>query len=64
MVQWYVEICLFAVCTSPIIQLVSHPKLCITFFLNFFWVLQLSQEKMKTMLVQNVLGESMVHYVR
>ena len=45
MVQWYVEIRLFAMCTFPIIQLVCPPKLCITFAFNFSWVLQLSQEK-------------------
>ena len=47
MVQWYVDIRLFAMCASPMIQLCLPPKFCITFVFNFSWVLRLSQEKNK-----------------
>ena len=43
----------FAICTSPIILLFCPPKFCITFVFHFSWVLQPSQEKLKTMLLQN-----------
>ena len=36
--------------TSPTIHLVCPPKFCITFHLNFSWVLQSSQQKLRTML--------------
>ena len=51
MVQWYVEIRLFAMCASPMIQLVCPPKFCITFVFNLFLgvTVLLSQEKMETM---------------
>ena len=54
------------ICTSPIIHLVClHPsppyppkqKYCVAFVFNFFWVIQLSQEKLKTMLMQNFGGK-------
>ena len=38
----------FAIGTSPIIHLVRRIKLYITFVFNFLWVLQPSQEKLKT----------------
>ena len=44
---------LFIIYTSPVIHLVYPPKFCITFVFYFFWVLQPSQEKLKTMLMQN-----------
>ena len=34
-------------------HLICPPKVCITFVFHFSWVLQLSQEKLKTMLMQN-----------
>ena len=33
------------------------PKFCIPFVFHFSWVLQLSQEKLKTMLMQNFGGQ-------
>ena len=47
----------FANCTSPIIHLVCPPQFCITFVLHFSWVLQPSQKKLKTMLMQNFGGQ-------
>ena len=48
----------FATRTSPIIHLVCPPPtFCITFDFHFFWVLQPSQEKLKTMLIQNFGGQ-------
>ena len=52
MVQWYVEIRLFAMCASPMIQLVCLPKVLYkTLFFNLFLgvTVLLSQEKMETM---------------
>ena len=37
-------------------QLPNDPKFCITFVFHFSWVLQPSQEKLKTMLMQNFMG--------
>ena len=51
-------IAIFTICTSPIIHLVCHPNLCITFVIDFSWVLQCSQEKQKTMLMQNFTGQT------
>ena len=42
--------------TSPIIYLVCPPKFCITFVSHFSWISQSSQEKLKTMLMQNFAG--------
>ena len=39
------------ICASP------PPKFCITFVFHFSWVLQLSQEELKPMLMQNFLGQ-------
>ena len=36
-------------CLSPIMHLIWPPKFCITFVFHFSWVLQPSQEKLKTM---------------
>ena len=58
----------FSICISPMIQHVwlfpPHPrstqplppkqKYCITFVFNVFWVLQLSEEKLETTLMQNL----------
>ena len=41
---------LYATCTSPIMHLICPPKFCITFVFYFSWVLQPSQEKLKTQL--------------
>ena len=51
-----------ATCTSPIMH--RPPKFCITFVFHFSWVLQLSQEKLKTMLMQIFGGANKVHYGR
>ena len=40
------------------------PKICITFVFHFFWVLQPSQEKVKTMLMQNFGGQIRCIYGR
>ena len=39
-------------------------KYCITFVFNFFWVLQLSQEKLKTILMQNLGSKQGELYLR
>ena len=39
-------------------------KFFITFVFHFFWVLQPSQEKLKTMLMQNLGGANKEHYGR
>ena len=65
MVQWYVDIRLFAMCESCMIQLVCPPKFCITFVFNFSWVFQLSQEKNNEDNAHaKFWGPKMVHYVR
>ena len=53
---------IFITCTSPIMHLICPPpppppKFCITFVFQLSWVLQLSQEKLKTMLMQNFGGQ-------
>ena len=58
---------LYATSTFPKMHLICPPsppqkKFCITFVFHFSWVLQPSQEKLKTMLMQNVLGGNKVHY--
>ena len=47
----------YATCTSPIKHLICPAKFCITFVFYFSWVLQPSQEKLITMLMQNVWGQ-------
>ena len=65
MVQWYVDILLFAMCASPMIQLCLPPKFCITFVFNFPWVLRLSQEKNNEDNAHaKFWGANMAHYVR
>jgi len=49
---------LFAISTSLIIHPVCPPKFRITFVSQFFWVLQSSQEKLKTVLMQNSQGQT------
>ena len=48
---------LFTVCKSPIMHRVCPPNFCITFVLNFAWVLQSSQEKLKTVMATKNFGE-------
>ena len=47
---------IFATCTSPMMHLICSPKFCITFVFYFFWVLQPSQEKLKTILLMQNFG--------
>ena len=47
----------FATFTFPIIQIICLPKFCRSFVFHFSWVLQPSQEKSKTMLMQNFGGQ-------
>ena len=47
----------FATCISPIMHLICPPKICVTFVFHFSWVLQPSEEKLKTMLMQNFEGQ-------
>ena len=49
--------CWYATCTSLIIHLICPSKFCINFVFHFSWVLQPSQEKLKTMLVHNFVGQ-------
>ena len=61
----YINLWIFAICTSPIIHFVCqpppppfrtphhHPNFFITYGFNFLWVSQSSQEKLKTILKQN-----------
>ena len=45
-----------ATCASPIMHLICRPEFCITLVFHHSWVLQPSQEKLKTMLMQNLDG--------
>ena len=56
----------YATCTSPIMHLICQPKFFITrspwapgitFVFHFPWISQPSQEKLKTMLMQNLRGK-------
>ena len=55
------EVFAFATCTSPITHLICPPKFCIAFVFHFSWVLKLSQEELKTMLMQNFGEQNEVH---
>ena len=46
-----------ATSTFPITHLICLRKFCITFVFYFSWVLQPSQEKLKTVLMQNFWGQ-------
>jgi len=48
---------LYATCTSPIMHLICSPIFGTTFVFHFAWVLQPSQEKLKTVLMQNFGGQ-------
>ena len=50
------ELGLYTTSTFPIMHLICPPKFCITFVFHFYWVLQPSQEKLKTMLRWNLRG--------
>ena len=61
----------YATCTSPLMHLIPPPKKkkLPTFVFHFSWVLQLSQEKLKTMLCKILVGgggggANKVHYGR
>ena len=56
----YANFCKFTICTSPIIQFVYPPNFCIAFVFHFPWVLQSSQGKLKTVIVQNFGGQTRV----
>ena len=62
-----VKFVVFATCTSPIMHLICPPspppKFSIAFVFHFSWVLQPSQEKLKTMLPKFG-GTNKVHYGR
>ena len=47
----------------PKYTLFAHPKFCITFVFHFSWVLQPSQEELRTKLPQ-IFGAKKVHFVR
>ena len=49
------------VCPPPPL-LPARKKICITIISNFSWVVQSSQEKSKTMVMQNCGGANKVHY--
>ena len=55
---WPTISCICKICHLQISHNAPYlpPKFCITFFFHFSWVLQPSQEKLKTMLMQNFLG--------
>ena len=52
-----IQIRVYATSTFPIMHLICYSKFCITFVLHFFWVLQPSQEKFNTMLMQKFGGQ-------
>ena len=54
----------FAIYTFPIINLVCPLNLCIAFVYYFYRVLQSSQEKYKTMVIQIFWGADNVYYWR
>ena len=54
---------LYVTCTSSIMHFICPPEFCITFLFYFSWVLQPSQEKLRTMLMQDIGGQIM-HYGR
>ena len=53
---------LYATSTFPIMHLICLPKILHNLCFHFSWVLQPSQEKLKTMLMQNFWGVNKVHY--
>ena len=61
-IQFWSEIWLLQLQIAMSLLYISHnapylpPKFCITFVFPFCWVLQLSQEKLKTMLMQHLGG--------
>ena len=55
--HWALTICTSPTCT---ILLVCPPKFCISFVFNFYWVLQSSQDKLKTMAMQHFGGKTIL----
>ena len=53
-----------SICASPIRHFLSDPKILHTLCFSFFRVLHSSQEKVKTMLLQNFGGVNKVYYGR
>ena len=62
MLLWPVDVHLYPFSKNTLILCVVLPKFCISISIivvfNFFWDLQLPQEKLKTMLVQNFGGST------
>ena len=54
--SWAGRFSLYTTCTSPIMHLFCPPKFSITFVFHLSWILQPSQEKLKTMLQRKILG--------
>ena len=56
--SWHVYTCIYKIFHLHIAirHFICPPKFCITFAFHFSWVLQPPQEKLKTMLVQNLKG--------
>ena len=52
----------FSTCTNPIIHFSYPPKFCLMIVCNFSWVMEMSQEKSKTMYMPNVWGVKEVYY--
>ena len=52
----------YATSMFPTMHPFCPPKFCITFVFHFSWVLQLPQDKLKTMLVQNFGGQIINNY--
>ena len=46
----------FSSCSNPTIHLLYTPKICIGIVLDFSWDFFMTQEKLQTMIVQNVGG--------
>ena len=47
----------YATSTFPIMHLICPPQILHNLYFDFSWVLQPSQEELKTMLMQNILGK-------
>ena len=60
--SWAGQFTLYTTCTSPIMHLFCPPKFSITFVFHLSWVLQQSQEKLKTMLKRKIWGGGGGHH--
>ena len=47
----------FSTCTNPIVHLFYPQKICIGIVLDFSWDIFISQEKLQTMIMQNLRGK-------